>query len=103
MVGEHRKTQTQSQLWTQDTKEEWVIDHKGNWGWKMWADNGAPLVNLEDCYEVQQPLPPLHQPYGFGNLVRNASKKTDYLVAKSRVNALCRYADFLRISSRERI
>ncbi len=34
VAGEYRKTEAAFRLWTQDTKEEWMIDDKGDWGWR---------------------------------------------------------------------
>ncbi len=48
MAGEHGKAQAGLRLWTQDAKEEWMIDHKGDWGWRRWTDDGALFMNLED-------------------------------------------------------
>ncbi len=57
VAGEHWKAQTRFRLWTQDAKEEWMIDHKENrWGCR-WANNGAHFMNLEDSnYKSLCPL-----------------------------------------------
>ncbi len=34
MTGEYGETQARFRLWAQDGKEEWMIDHKGDWGWR---------------------------------------------------------------------
>ncbi len=47
MAGEHGKTEVGFWLGGQDAKEEWMIDHKGDWGWRRWTDNGAFHTELE--------------------------------------------------------
>ncbi len=41
-ASEHGEAQTGFRLWTQDAKEEWMIDHKGNrWGWGLSTASSA--------------------------------------------------------------
>ncbi len=47
MTGEYGETQTRFLKWTQDGKEEWVIDHKGDWGWER-RSNYATARNTVD-------------------------------------------------------
>ncbi len=39
MTGEYGETQARFRLWAQDGKEEWVINHKGDWG-----GGGGPIM-----------------------------------------------------------
>ncbi len=48
MADEHGKTKVGFWLRAQDAKEEWMIDHKRDWGWRRWADNGAFHTELGD-------------------------------------------------------
>ncbi len=42
VASEHGEAQTGFRLWTQDSKEEWMIDHKGNrWGWGLSTASSA--------------------------------------------------------------